>query len=231
MEKGIDKIVAYYRVSTRKQGESGLGLDAQRKAVLDLARQHGAKVIAEFTEVESGKRSDRVEIAKAIARTRALRGTLVIANITRLARNVAFTATLRESGVAFICCDNPHADDFTINILASVAEKEAKDISDRTKAALAAAKRRGVKLGTHRRGHRINWRKGMRNGLAKATARAAAKAAKLRDDCYGYLLPDMRAWRAAGASYAAIAERLNEGGHVTTNGKAFAAMTVQRILG
>src|SRR3954447_7209594 len=108
MEKGVEKIVAYYRVSTKKQGQSGLGLDAQRKAVSDLARQHGAKIVAEFTEIESGKRNDRVEIAKAIARARAQRGTLVIANITRLARNVAFTATLRQSGVAFVCCDNPH---------------------------------------------------------------------------------------------------------------------------
>lgn len=230
MEKTVEKIVAYYRVSTKKQGQSGLGLDAQRKAVQDLARQHSATVIAEFTEVESGKRSDRVEIAKAIARARAHRGTLVIANITRLARNVAFTATLRQSGVAFVCCDNPHADDFTINILASVAEKEAKDISDRTKAALAAAKRRGVKLGTHRRGHRVDWQKGMKNGLGKARAKAAANSAKLRDDCYGFLLDDMRAWRTAGESYAAIAERLNGLGHVTTSGKAFAPMTVQRIL-
>src|SRR5687768_10738722 len=107
MDKQIEKIVAYYRVSTKRQGASGLGLEAQRKAVQDLAKQHGATIIAEFTEVESGKRSDRVEIARAIARTRAQRGTLCIANISRLARNVAFTACLRESGVAFVCCDNP----------------------------------------------------------------------------------------------------------------------------
>ncbi len=231
MEKKIEKVIAYYRVSTRKQGNSGLGLDAQRQAVQSLARREGAKVIAEFTEVESGKRSDRVEIAKAIARARAQRGTLVIANISRLARNVAFTACLKESGVAFVCCDNPSADDFTINILASVAQKEAKDISDRTIAALASAKRRGTKLGTHRRGHRIDWELGMRNGLAKATKKSAAKAAKAREECYSFLLDDMRAWRKSGMSYAAIAKRLNEAEHCTTGGKAFAAMTVQRILG
>ena len=129
-----------------------------------------------------------------------------------------------------MCCDNPSADDFTINILASVAEKEAKDISDRTKAALAAAKRRGTKLGTHRRGHKIDWKLGMKNGLRKATKKAAANAAKLRDDCYSFLLEDVQAWRQAGESYRTIAERLNSAGHVTTSGKAFAPMTVQRIL-
>lgn len=235
MEKKIEKIVAYYRVSTKQQGRSGLGLDAQRKAVSDLARQHGATIIAEFTEVESGKRSDRVEIARAVARARAQRGTLVIANITRLARNVAFTACLRESGVAFVCCDNPHADDFTINILASVAEKEARDISARTKAALAAAKRRGTKLGCHNAKHRRNvpadWReKGSEKGLPKARRKAAANAKKLRDDCYSHLLDDMRAWRKAGESFAAIAERLNNAGEVTVRGTAFAPMTVKRML-
>lgn len=234
MEKKIEKVIAYYRVSTKKQGHSGLGLDAQRQAVQSLAKREGAQVIAEFTEVESGKRSDRVEIAKAIARARAQRGTLVIANISRLARNVAFTACLRESGVAFVCCDNPNADDFTINILASVAEKEAKDISDRTKAALAAAKRRGTLLGCHnprvKRVIKEARRLGTANGIAKATKKSAAKAAKRREETYSFLWNDMRAWRDAGDSYATIADRLNAAGHVTTSGKAFAPMTVQRLL-
>ena len=224
------KIVAYYRVSTKRQGQSGLGLSAQQQAVEQYAKANDGKIVAEYTEVETGKRSDRPKLAEAIARARAVRGVLVIAKLDRLARNVAFVSTLMESGCEFVCCDNPHATRLTIHILAAVAEDEARRISERTKAALAAAKRNGVKLGTHRRGHRIDWQKGQRKGLNKATAAAAAVRAKARNDCYSFLLDDMQSCRAAGESYAAIAARLNEAGHVTTSGKAFAAMTVQRIL-
>jgi DNA invertase Pin-like site-specific DNA recombinase len=224
------KIIAYYRVSTKRQGQSGLGLDAQKAALAAYAKANGGKIVAEYTEVETGKRSDRPKLAEAIARARAVRGVLVIAKLDRLARNVAFVSALMESGCEFIACDNPHATRLTIHILAAVAEDEARRISERTKAALSAAKRRGVKLGTHRRGHSIDWRKGQRNGLSKATAAAATVRAKARNDCYSFLVDDMRAWRAAGESYAAIAERLNNAGHVTTSGKEFAAMTVQRIL-
>src|SRR5437764_1319844 len=104
MEKKIEKIVAYYRVSTKKQGQSGLGLDDQRQAVQELAKRERAEIVAEFTEIESGKRSDRVEIAKAIARARAQRATLIIAKLDRLARNVVFVATLMESGCDFVAC-------------------------------------------------------------------------------------------------------------------------------
>jgi DNA invertase Pin-like site-specific DNA recombinase len=141
------KFVAYYRVSTDKQGHSGLGLDAQRAAVMNYLNGGPWKLVAEFTEVESGKRADRPELRKALAACRKLKAKLVIAKLDRLSRNLAFIATLMDSGVAFVATDNPHANKLTIHILAAVAEHERAAISERTKAALAAAKRRGVKLG------------------------------------------------------------------------------------
>ncbi|MBA4104472.1 MAG: resolvase [Pirellula sp.] len=223
-------IIAYYRVSTKRQGVSGLGLDDQRAAVRAYAASTGSRIVAEFTEVETGKRSDRPELAAAVARARASRGTLVIGKLDRLARNVYFVSGLMESKVPFVACDNPHATPLTIHILAAVAENEARAISDRTKAALAQAKRRGVLLGTHNPLNNINWRKGKRNGLAKAVAKAADVRSKARSDSYGFLMPEVHAMRETGLSYAAIATKLNDAGHVTTTGKAFAAMTVQRLI-
>ena len=147
------KIIAYYRVSTRRQGESGLGLDGQKSAVETFAKQHAASIIGSYVEVESGKKSDRPVLAQALGHARLAKATLVVAKLDRLARNVAFLSALMESGVDFKACDNEHANRLTIHILAAVAEAEAKAISERTKTALAAAKRRGVKLGSARPGH------------------------------------------------------------------------------
>src|SRR5262245_28207281 len=141
------KFIAYYRVSTDKQGQSGLGLDAQRAAVMTYLNGGPWKLIAEFTEVETGKRADRPELQKALAACRKHKGKLIIAKLDRLSRNLAFIATLMDSGVEFVATDNPHANRLTVHILAAVAEHERTAISERTKAALAAAKRRGVKLG------------------------------------------------------------------------------------
>ena len=138
-EETVVKVVAYYRVSTAKQGASGLGLDAQRAAVAAWTAA-GAAVLAGYTEVESGKRADRPELGKALAHAKRSRATLVIAKLDRLSRNVHFLSGLMESGVDFIACDNPHANKLTIHILAAVAEDEAKRISERTRAALAAYK-------------------------------------------------------------------------------------------
>src|SRR3954466_14112607 len=137
--------VAYYRVSTDRQGQSGLGLDAQRAAVAGF---FGAReLIAEFTEVESGKRADRPQLAAALDLCRRRRAMLVIAKLDRLARNVAFIASLMEAGVEFTAVDMPSANKLTLHILAAVAEHEREMISARTRAALAAAKARGVRLG------------------------------------------------------------------------------------
>ncbi len=142
--------VAYYRVSTGRQGQSGLGLDAQRQAVHDyLGGQAQEQLIGEFTEVESGKRSDRPQLLAALAACKRHKATLIIAKLDRLARNVAFIANLMESGAEFVAVDNPHASKLMLHMLAAFAEHEREQISARTKAALAAAKARGVKLGAH----------------------------------------------------------------------------------
>jgi DNA invertase Pin-like site-specific DNA recombinase len=147
---GGPRFVAYYRVSTAQQGSSGLGLEAQRAAVDLYVNSVGGLIVASFEEVESGKRNGRPEIAAALAAC-GLRGAkLIIAKLDRLARNVAFISRLMESGVDFVACDNPHATRFTIHILAAVAELEREQISARTKAALQAAKARGVRLGNPR---------------------------------------------------------------------------------
>jgi DNA invertase Pin-like site-specific DNA recombinase len=227
----MQRFIAYYRVSTQKQGKSGLGLDAQREAVARHIAAVGGKLLAEYTEVESGKRAtNRPQLAAALSHARGKGATLVIAKLDRLARNVAFTAALMESGADFVCCDNPTANRLTIHILAAVAEDEARRISERTTAALAAARRRGVKLGTARPGHVIDWRKGQRKGLAKAVAAASAKRSRQAADAYGHLIGDVRAWRDAGESLAAIAAKLNAAGERTTAGGEFHATAVYRLL-
>jgi DNA invertase Pin-like site-specific DNA recombinase len=137
------KFVAYFRVSTDRQGRSGLGLGAQRKAVLDYLDGGRWKLVAEFTEVESGKHNDRPELERSLAVCKRQKAKLVIAKLDRLSRNLAFIATLMDSGVEFIAVDNPHANKLTIHILAAVAQHEREMISARTSAALKAAKARG----------------------------------------------------------------------------------------
>jgi DNA invertase Pin-like site-specific DNA recombinase len=139
--------VAYYRVSTDRQGRSGLGLEAQQKAVQDYLNGGDWSLVAELTEVETGKRSDRPELTKALALCRKHKAKLVIAKLDRLSRNLAFIATLMDSGAEFVAVDNPHANKLTLHILAAVAQHEREMIAERTKVALAAAKARGIKLG------------------------------------------------------------------------------------
>ena len=141
------KFVAYQRVSTDKQGRSGLGREAQEAAVAGYAQARGGDIVDRFVEVESGKRNDRPELGKALALCRKQKATLIIAKLDRLARNVAFIANLMESGVDFIAVDMPSATRLTIHILAAVAEHEREMISARTKAALQARKARGGRLG------------------------------------------------------------------------------------
>jgi DNA invertase Pin-like site-specific DNA recombinase len=141
------KFISYLRVSTDKQGERGYGLDAQRKAVSDYLNGGSWQLLEEFVEVESGKRSDRPQLAAALAACKKHRARLVIAKLDRLSRNVAFIATLMDGKVEFVCCDFPSANRLTLHILAAVAEHEREMISARTSAGLAAAKAKGVKLG------------------------------------------------------------------------------------
>ena len=220
-------IIAYHRVSTKQQGESGLGLEGQVAAVAAYARGQGAAIVRAYREVESGKRADRPELAKALAHARRSRATLVIAKLDRLARNVHFLSGLMESNVDFIACDNPNANKLTIHILAAVAEDEAKRISERTRAALAAYKARGGRLGAARPdGRRLTPELGARGRVrAREVQRAAVAAA------YADLAGELAGLRADGLSLRAIAARLNADGHTTRRGKPWNPMQVARVLG
>lgn len=141
------KFVGYIRVSTAKQGQSGLGLEAQQKAITDFLNSSDSKLIAEYAEVESGKNDERAELQKALSLCKATSARLVIAKLDRLSRDSAFIGAIMKSDVEFVICDMPTANKFTIHILAAVAEHEREMISIRTKAALLAAKARGQVLG------------------------------------------------------------------------------------
>ncbi len=213
--------VAYYRVSTQKQGRSGLGIEAQKADVQRFIAQNGGKVIAEYQEVESGKRSDRPQLALALERCRLTRATLCVAKLDRLTRDSGFLAKLRDSKVNFVAVDNPHATPLTVTILIAVAEEERRLASVRTKAALAAAKARGVRLGNPLGAAAFGSRS--RAGAGDAlTAKANAYAQSLS----GIVRP----LRDAGLSLYAIAQRLNELGIVTQRGNAWRPCGVRRIL-
>ncbi len=184
------RFVAYYRVSTDKQGRSGLGLEAQRAAVAAHVLAARGVVAAEFVEVESGRRKDRPQLAAALAAAHAHRAILVIAKLDRLARNVHFVSGLMESGVEFVAADMPTVNRLTVHILAAVAEEEARMISARTKAALAAAKARGTRLGNPN----------LPAGSAEqARAANAMKSARARARAAG-VLPFIEQARQAGAT-------------------------------
>ncbi|MBI2480737.1 MAG: recombinase family protein [Planctomycetia bacterium] len=219
----MPNLIAYYRVSTKRQGRSGLGLEAQQAAVAEYARQHNAKVLASYTEVETGKRSDRPELAKAIAHAKRTRATLVVAKLDRLARNVALTFKLMDSGVDFVCCDNPHANRLTIHILAAVAEDEARRISERTKAALAAAKRRGTKLG----GTNPNCRNLTKAGRKRGSKAGGLAVRRQADEACEDMKEFFTAMRPA-LSHQQIADVLNMKGELTRRGKPWTDVAVIR---
>jgi len=224
-------LIGYYRVSTKQQGESGLGLEGQQAAVEAHARQTGARIKAFYIEVESGKRADRPELARALAHAKRSKATLCVAKLDRLARNVEFLAKVMNSGAEFVACDNPAANRLTLHILAAVAEAEAKAISDRTKAALAAAKARGTLLGSQRPGHWEGREDVRLAGLEKGRQASAAVRREKAAEAYEDLVPTMRQLRDAGQSLAAIAERLNADGQTTRRGRPWNGSQVLRVLG
>lgn len=222
---GPPLFVAYFRVSTDAQGHSGLGLEAQREAVGRHVSGAGGRIIAEFEEIESGKKNDRPKIAAALSTCRLRRATLVIAKLDRLARNVAFVSNLMESNVDFVACDNPHATRLTIHILAAVAEHEREMISARTKAALAAAKARGVVLGNPR------LRPGNGSRVFAKTGRAART--RLSNEHAADVSPYIDAAQAAGCkSLGSLARALTARGIPTPGGeiRIWRAEQVRRIL-
>jgi DNA invertase Pin-like site-specific DNA recombinase len=217
------KFVAYFRVSTQKQGASGLGLEAQQEAVRMYLNGGRWKLVGEFKEVESGKRNDRPALAEALTLCRIHGATLIIAKLDRLARNVAFISNLMESGVEFTAVDFPQANRLTIHILAAVAEHEAVMISARTKAALAAARARGVVLGGDRGNIAYEASRGAKASIAVRSAAAERRAADL--------LPAIRYAQANGASsLREIAAALNESGIPAARGGQWSAIQVQRVL-
>ena len=212
------RFVAYYRVSTRWQGRSRLGgLEAQRTAVMDYLNGGSWELVGEFTEIESGKHSDRPELAKALTACRKQHAHLVIAKLDRLSRNLAFIANLMESAVEFVAIDNPTANKSTLHVLAAVAQHEREMISDRTKAALAAAKARGKKLG---------------GPDPRGAVQRMAEARKARADEFARnVLPLIRAVQAMGfTKNAAIAAELNARKVPTAWGKEWTQVQVGRVL-
>jgi DNA invertase Pin-like site-specific DNA recombinase len=227
--KTLDKVVAYYRATKRYKTshqtiEDAWGIKAQRTAVETLQAQRGGTVIKEYTEVETGTN----ELAKAISHARLHSATLVIAKLDRLARNIHFTSRLMESKVDFICCDNPATTPSTIHIMAAAAERKSRQMSQRTKDALAEAKKKGVKLGSARDGH---W-KGRENKRGWKQANKASINARQRQAIatYLFLIEPIRSMQADGMSLRAIAAWLNEQGQTTTRQKPFTATAVMRIL-
>lgn len=202
--------VAYYRVSTDRQRRSGLGLEAQQAAVRGYLGTEAP--IAEFTEIESAKRNDRPELDRALALCRKRKARLVIAKLDRLSRNLAFIAAMMDSSVEFIAVDNPHANRLTLHILAAVAQHEREMIADRTKAALRAAKLRGVRLG--------------RNGADRLAPEYRAEAIERARQ----LAPILMELKAAGLSARQMATQLTSRGVPTPNGRRWHAATVIRAL-
>ena len=219
--------IAYLRVSTQSQGQSGLGLEAQQTSIGAWVTSNQAQLLATYTEVESGKRSDRPQLIKALAHARRSKATLVVAKLDRLARNVAFLSKLIEGDVPFIACDNPHANRLTLHILASVAEAEAEMISARTKAALQAYKARGGVLGGLRPECAGNL-----NEAAREKGRAAGRLAnrRLASESYRDLLPLILELRHQGRTLWQIAHELTRQGHTTRRGRPWNSVQVMRVL-
>lgn len=216
---GYKSYVAYFRVSTQRQGVSGLGLSAQRTSVNAYIAGRGA-IVAEFTDIESGKNNNRPQLLKAIACCKERGAVLLIAKLDRLTRNVAFIFTLRDSGAEFVCADMPEANTLTIGVIASMAQHEREVIGDRTRKALAEKKRAGFTLGKPE----------------NLTATAMAKGRLLRQQNAREHENNRRAgalaqsMRQAGHTWAQIARTLNEYGFRTRRGNSFQAVQVQRVI-
>lgn len=218
----MTKYVAYYRVSTDKQGKSGLGLESQQSAVEQFVKHHGGEIIEVRTETESGKKNNRPELDKAIRRCLLTGATLIIAKLDRLSRDIAFIANLQKSKVDFTCCDMPEANTLTIGMMAVLAQYERELISERTKAGLAAAKARGQTLGNPHL-HLV------RNNDTSAATQAAAEKAEERNAQVRELIGEYEAEAGRELSLRELANLLNDAGYTTARGKQFSATQISRI--
>ena len=218
------KLVAYHRVSTAKQGSSGLGLEAQQASIEAYAARIGASLVSSFTEVESGKQNDRPQLQKALHHAKVTGSVLVIAKLDRLSRNAAFLLTLRDSGVRFVAADMPEANNITVGIMALVAQEEREAISRRTKEALQATKARGTRLGNPNGAAAL-----LRAGKGNAAGVEAVKAKA--QDYAQEMRPVVENLQAQGkTSLGALVEALNGGGYRTPRGGSWHKTSVRNLL-
>lgn len=219
----MEKYVAYYRVSTQRQGKSGLGLEAQEAAVMDYLGDKADNLVASFTEVESGKIADRPKLSEALAACRLHQARLIIAKLDRLSRDAHFLLGLKKSGVSFVAADMPEANEMVVGIMAVVAENERQMISQRTKAALRAAKERGVTLGKPENFSNEGRAKGRVNSLITRQSQANQRKADI--------MPVIQQAQEAGChSLCAIADFLNSQGIPTAQGKRWSHKQISRLM-
>ena len=213
------RYVAYYRVSTKQEKQSGLGLEAQRVVVVEYVKD-SSTLLAEFVEVESGKNNNRPELQKAINYAKGNNAKLIIAKLDRLSRNAGFIFALKDSGIDFICADMPDANTLTIGIFASLAQHERELISSRIKAVLQIKKAKGVKLG---KPENLTYEHRIKGGLAK---RAIAKANENNRRAAALI----KSYRSNKMNWLTIANELNKAGFKPSRGKSFQIVQVQRIF-
>lgn len=217
----VSAYVAYHRVSTAKQGASGLGLEAQEAAINAFVRSSGANVVARYVDIESGAHDDRAQLSLAIEHAKAVGATVLVATLDRLSRDVHFISGLMKRGVDFKCADMPNASTFELHIRAAIGEEERRKISARTKAALAAARARGVKLGGYRGSALSDADRASAIKVRASEAKAKATA----------VLPMIEQAKASGATtLRAIAGVLNAKGIATPRGGTWSAVQVSRVL-
>lgn len=221
----MNKYIAYYRVSTQKQGKSGLGLAAQRE-IINRYISPGDHIVSEYTEIESGKKSSRAQLAKAIEHSKRTGATLLIAKLDRLSRNVSFIFDLRDSKVSFICCDIPDMNTLTIGIFATMAQHERELISKRTKEALQAKKAAGATLGNPRGFTDCAQAKATRTKREKAKNNELTAKAKniIRD------IIELHIYRRQTLTIKAVSDELNRYDTLTPSGKPFTKYNVRYIL-
>lgn len=217
------KYVAYYRVSTVKQGQSGLGLEAQKAAVVDYLKSNTGELVTEYTEIQSGSKNNRPELQAALRQCRLTGATLLIAKLDRLSRNRSFLMNVQDSSVQFVACDMPEANHFTVGLMACLADYERQLISERTTAALKAAKARGVKLGNPKLSE-------VRCTDTKAATATRTSKAKQRNAEMLDIITEMRDASDNDLSLRDLTKMLNDAGYKTSRGKKWHPTSVSRVL-